>query len=62
MSAGAWIDVIQDGKFLKPVAFSGASGCANARKSVKFRLAAEPATLQLSGVGDPDIAVVVSPE
>ena len=62
LSAGGWIDVVQDGKFLKAVAFSEATGCANARKSVKFRIAAEPATLQLTGVGDPDIAVVVSPE
>ena len=62
LSAGGWIDVIQDGKFLKPVAFSDATGCANARKSVKFRLAAEPATLQLTGVGDPDIAIIVSPD
>ena len=56
LTAGGWIDVIQNGKF------SEAAGCANARKSVKFRLAAEPATLQLTGVGDPDIAIVVSPE
>jgi hypothetical protein len=62
LSAGGWIGVIQDGKFLKAVAFSEATGCANARKSVKFRLAAEPATLQLSGVGDPDVAIIVSPE
>jgi len=62
LSAGAWIDVVQDGKFLKPVAFAEATGCANARKSVKFRLAAEPATLQLTGVGDSDVAVIVSPE
>jgi hypothetical protein len=62
LSAGAWIDVVQDGKFLKAIAFSEATGCANARKSVKFRLAAEPTTLQLTGVGDPDIAIIVSPE
>ncbi len=62
LSAGAWIDVVQDGKFLKPLAFSEATGCANARKSVKFRLAAEPTTLQLTGVGDPDIAIIVSPD
>ena len=62
LSAGAWIDVVQDGKFLKPIAFSEATGCANARKSVKFRLAAAPTTLQLTGVGDPDISIVVSPE
>ena len=62
LSAGAWVDVVQDGKFLKPVAFSEATGCANARKSIKFRLAAAPTTLQLTGVGDPDIAIIVSPE
>jgi len=62
LSAEGWIDVIQDGKFLKAINFSGATGCANARKSVKFRIAAEPATLQLTDVGDPDIAVIVSPE
>ena len=62
LSAEGWIDVIQDGKFLKVIAFSGATGCANARKSVKFRFAAEPTTLQLTGVGDPDIAIIVSPE
>ena len=62
LSAGGWIDVVQGGKFLKAVSFSEATGCANARKSVKFRFAAEPSTLQLTGVGAPDIAVIVSPE
>jgi hypothetical protein len=62
LSAGGWIDLVQDGKFLKPIAFSEATGCANARKSIKFRLAAAPATLQLTGVGDPDVAIFVSPE
>jgi len=61
LSAGGWIDVVQGGKFLKPVNFSEATGCA-ARKSVKFRLAAESATLQITGVGAPDIAIIVSPE
>jgi hypothetical protein len=62
LSAGGWIDVVQDGKFLRAVSFSEATGCANARKSVKFRFAAAPTTLQLTGVGDPDIAIVISPE
>ena len=62
LSAGGWIDVVQDGKFVKAVAFSDAPGCANARKSVKFRLAAGPTTLQLTGVGAPDISIIVSPE
>ena len=62
LSAGGWIDIVQGGKFLKPSAFSDAAGCANARKSVKFRLAAEPTTLQLTGVGDSDGSIIVSPE
>lgn len=62
LSAPGWIDVIQDGKFLKPLAFSDEKGCPNVRKSLKFRLAAAPSTLQLTGVGDPDIAIIVSPE
>jgi hypothetical protein len=62
LSAGGWIDLVQDGKFLKAINFSDATGCANARKSVKFRLAAEPATLQLTGVGAPDVSIIVSPE
>ena len=61
LSAGGWIDVVQGGKFLKPVNFSEATGCA-ARKSVKFRLAAESATLQITGVGASDITIIVSPE
>ena len=53
LSSGGWIDLVQDGKFLKAINFSEATGCANARKSVEFRLAAEPAMLQLTGVGVP---------
>jgi len=62
LSARGWIDVVQDGKFLKAVAFSEAAGCPSLAKIVKFRLAAGPATLQLSGLGDPEVAVVVSPD
>jgi len=62
MSQEGWIDVIQDGRFVKPVAFSGATDCAGLRKSVKFPLAAKPATIQFSNVKDAHIAVIVSPE
>jgi len=62
LSANGWIDVVQDGKFLKSIAFSGAIDCPNVRKIVKFRLAAAPATLQLVDVGDPEISIIVSPE
>jgi hypothetical protein len=62
LSGAGWIDVVQDGKFVKPTAFGDPKDCAGVSKSLKFPLAAVPITLQLSGVGDPEIAVIVTPE
>jgi hypothetical protein len=62
LSGAGWIDVVQDGKFVKPTAFGDATDCAGVRKSLKFPLADAPITLQLSGVGDPEISVIVTPE
>ena len=62
LSGAGWIDVVQDGRFLKPVAFSGAPDCPGLRRSVKFPLAAKPLTIQLSDVKSPDISLIVSPE
>ena len=42
--------------------FTGALGCDGARKSVKFDLPARPLDIQLSGVKDAEIAVIVSPD
>jgi hypothetical protein len=42
LSAGAWVDVIQDGHFLKPKTFSGAIDCDGIRKTMKYALAASP--------------------
>ena len=50
LSSEGWIDVVQDGHAVKSAAFSGALGCEGVRKSVKFDLAAQPLTLELSGV------------
>lgn len=46
LSAGAWVDVVQDGRFLKPVAFSGATDCDGIRKTMKYELSAQPFVLQ----------------
>ena len=62
VSANGWLDIVQDGKFLKPIGFSAATDCPNVRKAIKFRLAATAATLQLTGVGAEEISVIVSPE
>ena len=49
LSEALWVDVVQDGKMLKPVAFSGATDCAGIRKTMRFELTAQPMTIQLSG-------------
>ncbi len=60
MSSSAWIDVVQDGHFLKPASFSGATGCDGLRKTMKFSLRPHPATIQISGVRDPFISIALS--
>jgi hypothetical protein len=60
LSSEGWIEVVQDGHPVKSSAFSGATGCAGVRKSVKFKLAAKPLTIELSGVPDSTIGITVS--
>jgi hypothetical protein len=60
LSSEGWIDVVQDDHALKSTAFSGATGCDGIRKSVKFNLAAQPFTIELSGVPANAIRIVVS--
>jgi hypothetical protein len=61
LSEGAWIDLVQDGHYLKPTAFTGATDCPHIRKSVKFEIGPSPFALQLSGAPASSIAVVVTP-
>ena len=60
LSSEAWIDVVQGGHFLKSVSFSGATGCAGIRKSVKFDLKAEPFAIQVSNVPANSIGLAIS--
>jgi hypothetical protein len=60
LSSEGWIDVVQDGHAVKSTAFSGATGCEGVRKSVKFELAAKPFTVELSGVRENPIRLVIS--
>jgi hypothetical protein len=62
LSAGAWIGVFQGGHALKPVAFSGATGCEGARKSVKFDLAAEPLLIAISDAASHEIGLAITPD
>jgi hypothetical protein len=62
LSSEGWIDVVQDGHSVKSSAFSGATGCEGVRESVKFDLAAQPLTIELSGVPSNTIGIAISPD
>lgn len=61
LSAGAWVDVSQDGHLLKPKAFSGATDCDGLRKTMKYELTASPFTLQVSGAREDTISIAILP-
>ena len=61
LSAGGWVDVVQDGHFLKPKAFSGATDCDGIRKTMKYELSASPFVLQVSGSRDASISIAILP-
>ena len=62
ISSPAWIDLIDGEDYLHPKAFTGATGCEGARKSVKFDLPSRPLALQFSGVERDRVSVIVSPD
>ena len=61
LSSGAWVDVVQDGHFLKPVAFSGATDCDGIRKTMKYELSDKPFVLQVSGARDNSLSIAILP-
>jgi hypothetical protein len=61
LSAGGWVDVVQDGHFVKPKAFSGATDCDGIRKTMKYELSASPFVLQVSGTRENAISIAILP-
>jgi hypothetical protein len=61
LSDEAWIDVVQNGRRVPSVDFSGVKGCAGVRKSVRFRLGDGGSTVQISGALVDAIGVAVAP-
>src|ERR1700716_3711885 len=61
LSAGGWVDVLQDGHFLKPKAFSGATDCDGIRKTVKYEIGASPFVLQISGTREDSVSIALLP-
>ena len=60
LSSEGWIDVVQDGHPVKSAGFTGALGCTGIRKSVRFDLAAQPLTIELSGVAANAIRIAIT--
>jgi len=61
LSIGAWVDLVQNGHFLKPVAVSGATDCDGIRKTMKYELSAQPFVLQISGAKDSSVSIAILP-
>lgn len=61
LSTGAWVDVVQDGHFLRPVAFSGATDCDGIRKTMEYELSDKPFVLQISGAKDNSLSISILP-
>ncbi|HEY0910551.1 MAG TPA: hypothetical protein VGD75_10015, partial [Bradyrhizobium sp.] len=61
LSAGGWVDLVQDGHFLKPKAFSGATDCDGIRKTMKYQISASPLVLQISGIKENSVSVAILP-
>jgi hypothetical protein len=61
LSAGAWVDVVQNGHALKPKAFSGATDCDGIRKTMKYEISANPFVLQVSGTRENSISIAILP-
>ena len=61
LSGGGWVDVVQDGHFLKPKAFSGATDCDGIRKTMKYELSASPFVVQVTGTRDNSISIAILP-
>jgi hypothetical protein len=61
LSSGGWVDVVQNGQFLKPRATSGATDCDGIRKTLKFELSEGSFVLQVSGAKEDSISIAVLP-
>ncbi|MBX3523389.1 MAG: hypothetical protein KF807_09305 [Xanthobacteraceae bacterium] len=62
LTNNSWIDVIQDGKYLRPAGNTGAEGCPGVRKIVKFKVEAGDVAIQFSGSETPELAFAITAE
>lgn len=60
LGAGAWVDVVRDGKAVASVAHGHGPACSTIRKMVDFKLTPGRYLLQVAGNADPVIPVMVA--
>lgn len=60
LSSKAWIDIVQDGKYLASVAFVDFMDCADLHKIVAFEIGAGAFTLQLSDATTPSVTLALT--
>lgn len=61
LSDEAWIDLVQNGRYVHSVGSTGRSDCPGLRKSVRFDLGATPFVLQVSGVASDKVRLAIAP-
>jgi len=61
LADAAWVDVVEDNRFLKAKAHSGAEGCQGIRKVLQFELSAELLIVQISGASRPHLNIAILP-
>ncbi|MCW6509170.1 hypothetical protein [Lichenifustis flavocetrariae] len=62
LSDDAWVDVVQDGKIVKQVGFTGSHTCKAIHKSVRFDLKVGPATVEISDAATQTLKIEVLPK
>jgi hypothetical protein len=60
VSDEAWIDVVQDGRYVRSIGSTGRSDCPGLRKSIRFELGPTALAVQLSAVAMPTIVVAIA--
>jgi len=61
LSDAAWVDVLQNNRFLKARAHSGARGCPGIRKVLRFDLTSKSFVVQFSGATTGRLGVAIMP-
>lgn len=62
LGAGAWIDMVRDGKAVESVGHAHGPDCSGIRKMVDFALTPGRYILQIAASGEPGIGVLVVPK